>query len=186
MFFRRRNRIAWVRILFLLLILFLVFNAGRIAKAFYPFLYRDIIFHYAREYNIDPYLIAAIIKTESNFNPRAVSPKGALGLMQVMPQTGKWAAEAIGQADFNPEQLFNPEVNIRIGTWYLADLYREFQGNLVLALAAYNGGRGNVRKWLLQEGWSRLNNVDQVPFPETRQFIRKVIWNYKVYKSLYD
>lgn len=183
-FFRRRNR-NLAPVLFLLLVLFLAANAGRLARAFYPFHYREIIFHYAREYNIDPYLVAAIIKTESNFNPQAVSPKGALGLMQVMPKTGKWVAEVTGQASFYPEQLFDPETNVRIGSWYLADLSREFQDDLILVLAAYNGGRSNVKKWLAEEGWTRSGKIDQVPFPETRQFIRKVIWNYKLYKRLY-
>lgn len=184
-FFRRRSRISLRPVLFLLLVLLLVFGAGRAARAFYPVFYQEIIFHYAREYNLDPYLIAAIIKTESNFNPRAVSPKGALGLMQVMPKTGQWVAEEMGQAVFDPEQLFDPETNIRFGAWYLADLSREFQGDPVLVLAAYNGGRSNVKKWLAGEGRTRIKNIDRVPFPETRQFIRKVLWNYKVYKFLY-
>jgi soluble lytic murein transglycosylase len=168
-----------------LLIFLLIFNASHLAKSFYPLLYRDIIFQYAQEYNIDPYLIAAIIKAESNFNPWAVSPKGARGLMQVMPQTGEWVAKETGQVDFHQEQLFRPEINIRLGSWYLANLYQEFQGDLILVLAAYNSGQGNVKKWQSEKHWTQIRKIGQVPFPETKQFIRKVIWNYRVYKYLY-
>lgn len=107
--------------------------------------------------------------------------------MQVMPPTGKWVAAEIGLSGFYPDQLYNPQVNIRIGCWYLSDLYREFNGDTVLVLAAYNGGRGNVKKWLTQVDWSKSpNKIDQLPFPETRQFVRKVFWNHKIYRFLYD
>ncbi|MGQ9824170.1 MAG: lytic transglycosylase domain-containing protein [Desulfotomaculales bacterium] len=175
-----------LRKLFLLALIFLFLaNAGKIVRAVYPFAYRETINYYAGQYNIDPCFIAAVIKAESNFNPRAVSPRGARGLMQVMPETGMWAAQQVGQEEFSAEQLFNPEINIRLGSWYLADLSREFNGNPVLVLAAYNGGRANVREWLAEGNLSRGQDIDRIPFPETRQFIRKVLWNYRVYRFLY-
>jgi len=185
-FLRRRSRLNSRRILLLLLILLLVLNINRLGRALYPFPHRDVIFCYAQQYNLDPCLVAAIIKTESNFNPGALSRKGAMGLMQVMPPTGKWAAAEIGLSGFYPGQLYNPQVNICIGCWYLSDLYREFNGDTVLVLAAYNGGRGNVKKWLTQVDWSKNpDKIDQLPFPETRQFIRKALWNHKIYRYLY-
>jgi soluble lytic murein transglycosylase len=102
-----------------------------------------------------------------------------------MPETGVWAAQQVGQEEFSAEQLFNPEINIRLGSWYLADLSREFNGNPVLILAAYNGGRANVREWLAEGNLSRGQDIDRIPFPETRQFVRKVLWNYRVYRFLY-
>jgi soluble lytic murein transglycosylase len=131
-------------------------------------------------------LLVAVIKTESNFKPQALSAKGARGLMQIMPETGRWVALQIGQIEFKVEQLDEPEVNICLGSWYLAELKREFYGNTILALAAYNGGRENVSRWLQQKQWvGELTDLDSLPFPETRQFIRKVLWNHKVYQYLY-
>jgi len=185
-FLRRRSRLDSRRILLLLLVLLLVLNINRVGRALYPFPYRDVVSYYAQQYNLDPCLVAAIIKTESNFNPNALSRKGAIGLMQVMPPTGKWVAAEIGLSGFYPRQLYNPQVNIRIGCWYLSDLYREFNGDTVLVLAAYNGGRGNVKKWLTQVNRSKNpDKIDQLPFLETRQFIRKVLWNHKIYRFLY-
>ncbi len=175
------------RLFILLLILVLLFKADDIARKIYPFPYREPITHHAAANNIDPYLLAAIIKVESNFEPTATSPAGALGLLQIMPDTGSWIAEKIGKADFTPDQLYNPEISIRMGAWYLADLKKEFAGDQALILAAYNAGRGNVKQWLENQHWTgETKTIDQIPFPETRHYIRKVMWNYRVYKFLYD
>jgi soluble lytic murein transglycosylase len=132
-------------------------------------------------------LLAAVVKTESNFQSGAISPKGAIGLMQVMPDTGKWAAQKSNIGNFTTDRLFEPEYNISIGAWYLADLKREFNGELTLMLAAYNGGRGNVKKWLNDEYHNNpKQSLEKVPFPETRQFVRKVLWYRKVYGYLYE
>lgn len=155
-------------------------------RPFYPFPYRDLITAEAERNGLDPYLVAAVIKTESNFNPRARSDQGAVGLMQVMPDTARWAAGQMQWRDFSPEMLEQPEVNIKIGTWYLAELKREFSGDIILALAAYNGGRGNVREWLKTNRWSgERTTLDQIPFPETREFVKKVLRNYQRYRWIY-
>jgi len=96
-FFAAKSWIRFLKIILLLFIIALVFNSPKIIKAFYPLEYWDIIYLQAQENNIDPYLIAAIIKTESNFRPRAASPEGAQGLMQLMPQTGESVAREIGK-----------------------------------------------------------------------------------------
>ncbi|OAT81069.1 lytic transglycosylase [Desulfotomaculum copahuensis] len=184
---RRRSKGIKRRILLLLLLLLVALNINRIGRLFYPFPYRQTVIEESRANKLDPFLVAAVIKTESNFNPRATSPRGARGIMQLMPETGRWAAEKTGLTGFHPDLLYDPQVNIHLGTWYLAGLFREFNGDNVLALAAYNGGRGNVEKWLAQQHWTgNENNLDQIPFPETRDFVRKVLWNYKVYRYLYQ
>ncbi|MBC7104775.1 MAG: lytic transglycosylase domain-containing protein, partial [Firmicutes bacterium] len=135
---------------------------------------------------LDPYLVAAVVKVESNFEPQARSPRGAAGLMQLMPETGAWAARQLGETEFDPSALFDPELNVRLGTRYLAALWREFGGDTVLVLAAYNAGSGRVKEWLARAEWTgEGRTVDQIPFPETRHFVRKVLWYHEVYRYLY-
>lgn len=172
----------------LILVVLAAVNVERIGKHYYPFPYREMIYHYSQEYRIDPYLLAAIIRIESNFQAEAVSPKGALGLMQIMPNTGRWIAEQMEEnpASFEPQALLDPETNIRMGCWYLANLYDNFGGDPILVLAAYNGGRGNVSSWLDEARWSgEARTLDQIPFPETRQYVRKVLATYRIYHFLY-
>ncbi len=101
-------------------------NARWILKTIYPLHYYDLIEKYATEYEVDPYLVLAIIKNESKFNPDAVSKKDAKGLMQIAPITGKWACEKLEIPDYTEDMLFEPELNIRIGVWYLNVLKQEF------------------------------------------------------------
>ncbi len=157
----------------------------RIERFFYPLPYQKIITENANRYQVDPYLIAAVIKVESRFNPSAISSKGARGLMQIMPATGFWAAERIG-ITVSEEELLEPEINIRIGTWYLADLSKEFQGELPIIIAAYNGGRGKVNSWLRNEVWDgTLENRGDIPYPETRNFVARVLTAHENYRSIY-
>lgn len=102
--------------------------------------------------------------------------------MQIMPDTGVWAAQQMGLDDFSPDQLFDPEINIAIGVWYLALLIRQFDGNEVLAVAAYNGGRTNVLRWLDEGIWSgERQSAASIPFPETRGYVQKVFSTYDWY-----
>lgn len=184
MLYRREKKNYGIWIVLIIVLVVLV-NAGNIARYFAPILYRDIIFKEAANADLDRYLLAAIVKTESNYDPLAVSVKGARGLMQIMPDTGKWVAEQRNQG-FSNDQLFNPQYNVRIGSLYVSDLYKEFHGNTILVLAAYNAGQGNVKKWQKNNNWSGdRNSIDQIPFPETRQFVRKVLFYQQVYKRLY-
>lgn len=159
-------------------------NVSWFMKYLYPLNYEGSIVKYAREYNVDPYLVASVIKVESNFSPEVVSSKGAVGLMQLMPTTAQWVAEKIAMEGVTPEHLKNPDLNIRIGTWYLSSLMKEFHGDLTLVLAAYNGGRGNVAQWL-KSGELDGTREEQIPFPETRNFVTKVKKSYKWYRKLY-
>lgn len=173
-------------ILLLILVLVVLVNHKDIGRWWYPLEHRELIYHYSEVNKLDPLLVASIIKTESNFNPQAVSPKGARGLMQIMPSTGAWIYQQISGGTLNQDKLFNAETNIALGTWYVADLMQEFKGDLVLVIASYNAGRGNVKGWLNTQHWTgEHKTIDQIPFMETRQYIRQVLWNYKVYKYLY-
>ncbi|NLA26190.1 MAG: lytic transglycosylase domain-containing protein [Firmicutes bacterium] len=161
-------------------------GSPRLGKMFYPFRYRGEIMAAAKEQQIDPLLIAAVIHTESGFQEKAVSPQGACGLMQLMPSTAKWIAEKKGESGYHRDRLFEPHYNIAAGSWYLADLLRQFGGNEVIALAAYNGGRGQVQRWLEDEIWDGSEaNLEQIPFGETRAFVRRALKNYHSYQDLY-
>lgn len=172
--------------LIILALLLVTLNIRWFWHFFYPIDNKAYIFKYAQEYNVDPYLIASIIKTESKFNPKAESAQGARGLMQIMPETGKWAARQMKVSDFNLAKLYEPETNIRIGTWYIANLKHEFGEDMILALASYNGGRSNVKQWLEQDKWTGEHaTIDQIPYPETRKYVHRVIEDYKKYRWIY-
>ena len=121
---------------------------------------------FAQKYNMDSALIMAVIEIESKFDPKAVSSAGAIGLMQIMPKTARSVSRELKIKKYNKDSLYNPEINIRIGTYYLKKLLREFSNDIDLGLAAYNAGMGNVRKWQKQK--------KEIPFEETRTFIKKV------------
>lgn len=125
--------------------------------------YGGLIHEKARKYDVDPLLVAAVVEAESSFRPRAVSPAGARGLMQLMPRTGRW---------MGAKNLSDPAQNLDAGVKYLKYLERRFDGNRELQIAAYNGGEGNVRKY---------RGVP--PFRETRTYVRKVMKNYDQQKT---
>ncbi len=157
-------------------------NVRVVVGWFYPVYYRDLIERWSGAHGLDPWLVAAVVKVESNFSTTAVSPRGAIGLMQVLPETGRWVADQIGARDFFPDLLLDPETNVRMGTWYLAALLEEFSGREAAALAAYNAGRGRVWRWMAETGWDgSLRGLEAVPFAETRQFVRKVLRMRRVY-----
>lgn len=154
-------------------------------KRTYRLMYPELITEMAAEYQVDPYLVAAVIHCESSNNKDAVSPVGAMGLMQIMPDTGSWIAEKLDMDGFTVEQLFEPEVNLRFGCWYLDYLSKKFHGNRVAVLAAYNGGPGNVEKWLKDERYSENGELTHIPFPETERYVEKVQRAYEKYLDLY-
>lgn len=183
----KRNKAGRRFTLFLLLaLLALLITSKGFWKFFYPIPYREIIVDEAIRNNVDPYLVAAIIKSESNFSLNAVSKVGARGMMQIMPETGQWAAEQMKLHEFNTGDLYQARTNIKIGCWYLNNLNTQFNGNKILVVAAYNAGRGNVSQWLENKEWSgEPAEVDQIPFKETRLYVKKVLKNYSIYRYLY-
>ncbi len=162
-----------------------VLVSPRIGKFFYPFPYREHVQSSAAAYSLDPLLVAALIQTESGFRAHVVSSRGARGLMQVMPSTAEWVAQNIG-IEYSPDMLFDPQYNIEIGCWYLADLFKKFDGEAIIVLAAYNGGRGEVRRWLDEGIWDGSEStLEQIPFSETRNFVRQVMDAYRRYQQIY-
>ncbi|MFV0635983.1 lytic transglycosylase domain-containing protein [Mitsuokella sp. WILCCON 0060] len=152
----------------------------------YPFPYRDTVEEYADRYHVDPYLAAAVIKTESKFQDGVHSHRGAIGLMQLMPDTAEWIAGQLDDNAYSIDAIHEPERNIRYGIWYLRSLQREFDGNDVLALAAYNAGRGNVQAWIRENGWpADFHDIDAIPYQETREYVRKVLMTERKYRELY-
>lgn len=162
-------------------------TSPRLARLFHPLPYRAEIGAAAAAQGLDPFFIAAVIRTESSFRENAVSPEGARGLMQLLPSTAEWIAAQNGENDFHPDKLFEPRYNITAGTRYLADLLRQFEGNEVAALAAYNGGRGRVQRWLEEGLWDGSEaTLARIPFGETRAFVKRVLKNYRSYRELYE
>lgn len=161
---------------------FLFINAIHIL---FPLNHLDIIYKYSKKYNIDTSLVCAVINAESRFKQNAVSEKGASGLMQIMKPTADWAAEEIGIKEYSYDKIFEPELNIHIGCWYLSRLMKQYDNNLTLVIAAYNAGSGNVSKWLYDTRYSQdgeqLNNI---PFKETDKYVDKVNIYKKVYTQL--
>lgn len=152
----------------------------------YPYYYQEEITASGERYHVDPYLIAAVIKTESKFQNNARSKYGAVGLMQLMPETAAWIAGQLEEGRFSPEQLKNPACNIRYGVWYLSTLQEEFHGNEILTLAAYNAGRGNVQDWMEIYGWDyQFNDIEKIPFRETEEYVKNVLKSKKKYQQLY-
>ncbi len=153
----------------------------------HPTDYGEMIKRYAAEYNLPDNVIFAVIKVESDFDPNARSGAGAMGLMQMMPSTFEWLTgdEHLGE-HLSTQCLFDPEVSIRYGTYYLAYLYRKFDHNWHNTFAAYNGGEGNVAKWLKEANATDENgNLTYIPFDETRSYVSKVERAVENYKKLY-
>jgi soluble lytic murein transglycosylase len=147
-----------------------------------PLAYSDIIRQQAAAKHLDPALIAAVIYAETKFNPRA-SSAGAQGAMQVMPQTALYLAHRSGATSFTLSDLNTPQVNIAYGSYYLRYLLGHFHGNKVEALAAYNGGVANVDHWVARAGGTLT--VDRIPFPETRDYVQKVLNAQQAYRVTY-
>jgi soluble lytic murein transglycosylase len=135
-----------------------------------PLRHEDIIRQQAAAKGLDPALIAGVIYAESKFRD-LTSHAGAMGLMQLTPDTARYIANLSGGTKFTLEDLSTPQVNISYGAFYLRYLMNRYDGNLVLVLAAYNAGGGNVDRWL-KEGRTRVRDI---PFPETREYIKRVI-----------
>lgn len=158
-----------------------------IDRASHPQNFRDIVSKYAERYDVPEDLLLAVIKVESDFDTHAESSVGARGLMQMMPATFEWLTgeEHLGE-HLSAHQLYDPEVSIRYGTYYLRYLYQKFDCNWETALAAYNGGEGNVAKWLNDREYSDAHgNLTYIPFKETRGYVQKVKDAREMYQNLY-
>ncbi|NSW92289.1 MAG: lytic transglycosylase domain-containing protein [Firmicutes bacterium] len=168
-------------------IVLLIDNSTTILKRIYPLKFGEYVFKYSEINGIDPYLVFAIIKAESSFNPYAKSVKNARGLMQITEKTAMWGVESIKIENFSLDDLYDPETNIKIGCWYIRQLINEFNNNTDLVIAAYNGGSGNVKEWLNNRDYSKYgSSLDIIPFRETERFLKRVKSYYYVYTKLYS
>ncbi|MDQ3996765.1 MAG: lytic transglycosylase domain-containing protein, partial [Gemmatimonadota bacterium] len=158
---------------------------ARTYRLLYPFGYEDLVRAEAKARQVDPALVAALIRQESNFEPRAVSRVGAAGLMQIMPEVGRKLATAHGFTTWKDPLLRQPEVNVQLGTAHLATLLRQYR-DVGHALAAYNAGSGRVARWLTKRGTEDPEVfVERIPFTETRDYVRIVQRNRAIYGALY-
>jgi len=167
-------------------IVFLIYeNRKVIMKRIYVTKYSEYVEKYSKEYEVDKYLIYAVIKAESNFNENAESKKGAKGLMQLMYSTAQDISKDL-KVDIDENSLLNPETNIKFGTSYISKLKQKYK-NIELALTAYNAGSGNVDSWIKQGILkSDGTDIENIPFRETNNYVRKILRDYEIYKRLYN
>lgn len=179
-----------------------------VLRQIYPLQYETYVEKYSEKNNLDKYLVYAVIKVESNFKPEVTSSAGAIGLMQLMEETAVERLNVISSsekssnennllnaASINEEtdssepdnnDLYDPETNIKIGTSYLAYLIELYDGNIVLALTAYNAGLGNVEKWI-KDGIIKADgsDIENIPYKETENYVRKILSSYQMYIKIY-
>lgn len=156
-----------------------------IEKSIYPFEYNEYVSKYSSEFGVPESIIFAIIKTESNFRPNAVSRANACGLMQLTEATYKDCQRWLGETK-DDDQIFDVETNIKYGTYYLSRLYNNAYGDWDLVYAAYNAGPGNVSQWLKDPEISVDGKLVNIPFEETDNYVRKVNKAREKYIELYD
>ena len=182
---------SWLLLLGVLLVIgfggWKIWSSDTVQMRFvYMWDYQQDIVTYSKKNNVDPFLVAAIIKNESNFKHDAVSKVGAVGLMQIMPETGRWIAEQMGLENYQDSDLYQTRKNIRMGCWYVGELEHEFQHNLVLLMVAYNAGRGQTHEWMQENAWDyNFNDIKSIPYPDTREYVAKVLQDRDKYYLLY-
>jgi soluble lytic murein transglycosylase len=154
-------------------------------EALFPKPYWDDLKRFSTQNELDPYLVASLIRQESEFNPNAISHANAVGLMQLLPVTGKKVAKDVKLHHFNTSQLYTPAVNLQLGTRYFKSMVDKF-GSFEYALAAYNAGSDRVEDWLSQGKYRDPQEfVESIPFTETREYVQAILRNANVYKQLY-
>lgn len=154
----------------------------------YPIHYAERINNSARYHKIDPYLVIALMREESHFNPSAISSANAYGLMQILPGTANDVAKWNKLPPVVPAELLNPDTNIRFSTTYLSFLKNKFNGNMAFAVASYNGGYGSVQRWIDKNDYNQDIDefVENIPYPETQNYVKKVFGSYWNYMRIYN
>lgn len=150
----------------------------------FPEAYREHFLHWGRLSGVDPYLLMGITRRESAYNPEALSPAGARGLMQIMPGTATQLARQLGISDPGPYGVLDPELNIRLGSTYIRDMIDRYRGNRLAAAAAYNAGPGRVDRWLRDAPDEFDLFVESIPFRETRDYVQAVLTYRVIFESL--
>jgi soluble lytic murein transglycosylase len=186
---KKRKKLLFITVLLAAGVILLLWQLPRIDReVLYPKKYAEYVEKYSREYGVDEYMIYAIIKTESGFNPDAESEAGARGLMQLMEDAFDWSVYRMGEgvhAEYS--DLFSAEYNIKYGTFLFSLLYNEYK-DYPTALAAYHSGRGNVNKWLMDKSNSSdgLKLDKNIPSRTTAHYVDKVMTSYEKYVKLYN
>jgi soluble lytic murein transglycosylase len=158
----------------------------RLMRILYPLPFRTLIEAEAEEFELDPFVSAALIRQESLFEIHATSHVGARGLMQIMPETGSRLADEAGIDRWDPETLYHPEVNVHLGTRYVARHWRNYDGSLPAVFGAYNAGYHRVDLWTEYEEWGNDELfTERIPFRETRDYVKILTTNYAIYRGLY-
>ncbi|MDJ0723622.1 MAG: transglycosylase SLT domain-containing protein [Prochloraceae cyanobacterium] len=153
-------------------------------QTLFPFAYEETILNWSEKRQINPILVTSLIRRESRFQESVKSVAGATGLMQIMPATGKWIANKIELENYS---LTDPEDNVNLGTWYVQHTHEIYNNNSLLAIASYNAGPGNVRKWINRYGFADQDTfVEQIPFPETEGYVKAVFGGYWNYLRIYN
>jgi soluble lytic murein transglycosylase len=155
-------------------------------EALFPRPYWSDLKKYSAKNQLDPFLVASLIRQESEFNPGAVSHADALGLMQLLPSTGKKVARELRIRRFSSTQLLVADVNLQLGTRYFRSLVDHFDGRLEYALAAYNAGADRVQSWLADGKYRDTQEfVESIPFTETREYVQAIVRNAAMYRRIY-
>ena len=155
-------------------------------QGLFPRPYWEALRSYSEENGLDPYLVASLIRQESEFNPDAISRANAYGLMQLLPKTGRGEARKTGLSHYNTDSLLNPTINIELGTRYFKQMIDEFGGQVEYALAAYNAGADRVADWRASGNFRDVDEfVESIPFTETREYVQAIVRNTEVYKKVY-
>lgn len=155
-------------------------------EGLFPRIYWDDLTRQAGAQGLDPFLVAALIRQESEFNPRAVSRAHAMGLMQLLPSTGRKVARQVRLRPYSTERLLEPQVNLQLGTAYFRHTLEQYGGTLAYALAAYNAGDNRVEEWRKDGSYRDVAEfVESIPFTETREYVQAVLRNASVYRRLY-
>ena len=163
-----------------------IFGYDRFERYTHPVRYENLVEKYSRENDLDKYLVYAVIKTESGFDPQAVSNVGARGLMQIMEPTFEWVKYRLGDEDSRYLDMYDPETNIRYGCWLIGYLCWEF-GDVDTAMAAYHAGIGQVGEWLEDADISADGvHLDVIPISDTAHYVSKIDRALATYKKIYD
>ena len=186
---KKRNKPIKIGIFIIVLVAAFFLTIWALKTFVYPLTHFSIVKEAASENSLDPYLILAIIKTESGFNENAKSNKDAKGLMQMLDSTANEVNDNINIVDSVDDNIYDADVNIKLGCKYFSNLVKRYDGNYYLAICAYNAGMGNVDKWVengyIEKNLDEYKNVN-LPFEETSKYLEKVISSYKIYVKLYS
>jgi soluble lytic murein transglycosylase len=155
-------------------------------EGLFPRPYWENLKRYSAENQLDPFLVASLIRQESEFNPLALSHANAMGLMQILPGVGQQLAKSEKIKGFNSSMLFDPNTNIQLGTRYFKDLLKRYDGHVEYALAAYNAGPDRVEDWRKSNYRDIHEFVESIPFTETREYVEAIVRNQAVYQRLYQ